>query len=251
MESTKFNSVALVIPSYNESLVLPMTIKTIMQWNPLPGLSLKEIIIIDDGSSDDTGRTTEKLAEEFSCVRLLRNPVNKGKGFCIRRGMTASESDIIGFTDADLSYDPSQYNSFLREIVAHRSDIVIGSRNINPKAGYHGYSLQRKISNTVFRLIVRTLGLTRASDSQCGIKFFTKKAAKQLFTLSVCNGFAFDVEILYLGTKLNYRISEVPVEMREKRPSTISLRTQAPKMFLDLLKIRLNSGRYSLETQKK
>ena len=146
-------SISIIIPAFNESALISNTLRAISAWTPPAGCSLKEILVIDDGSHDSTAAKVGELTAEISSLKLLVNDGNRGKGFSVRRGVLASEGDIIGYTDADLAYDPAQYNAFIEGILHQKADIVAGSRHLQYDSGLSHYSRRRVLSTYGFQLI--------------------------------------------------------------------------------------------------
>jgi len=231
------SSVTIVIPAYNEALIIGNTITELLNWLPEPGYELVEVIVVDDGSFDDTAEVTHQFVKQDTRVKLLQNSGNMGKGFSIRKGVLTGQGDLIGFTDADLAYKPFQYNAFVKKL-HDGSDVVVGSRRISTDSGLQKYPWRRQYATHIFQMLISLLGLTTVSDSQCGVKFLKASEAKNLFSSLKCNGFAFDVELLYLAKQYGMTVDEVPVKMDPQRPSTIQLRNQVPKMLMDLIAIR-------------
>ncbi len=234
-------NISLIIPAFNEADVLEDTLESLYAWTPSPGTSLLEIIVIDDGSSDTTGALLETAVGHYDRLVILRNNDNRGKGYSVRRGVLESKGDIIGFTDADLAYDPSQYNAFIDYLLDNPVDMCAGSRHLIANSGLDNYSTRRLFSSHIFQFIIRCLGLTSVTDSQCGIKFFTSAVRDRIFPFIRQTGFTFDVEMLYRCRQLGLSVAEIPVIMQKQSHSTIRLRKQAPRMLLDLIRIRLAS----------
>jgi dolichyl-phosphate beta-glucosyltransferase len=235
------SSLSIVIPAYNEENSLPGMIDSLQGWDPPAGIQLLEILVVDDGSTDGTHDLAKELILNDPRIKVIKNVQNRGKGYSVCRGMLASTGDIAGFTDADLAYDPVQYNPLLASLNELRADIALGTRRMTGSTSVHSQPLTREYSSTVFQLLIKFMGLKTASDSQCGLKFFRREAITQIFPKIRCRGFAFDVELLYIAHRLGLTYIEIPVTMNAQRPSTIQLYHQVPRMIWDLLKIRFRS----------
>jgi dolichyl-phosphate beta-glucosyltransferase len=233
--------VSVVIPAYNEEWrVLPTigAIATHMSARNQPW----ELIIADDGSTDSTVSLVRDL--RFANLRLLVAEKNTGKGNAVRRGMLAARGTVVLFADADQSTPIEQFDR-LQEQIDAGFDVVVGSRAAEG-AEVSGKSLTRRILSGGLRLVVsRGFGVT-VSDTQCGFKLFTAKAAKELFTMQVVEGFSFDLEVLYLANKLGYKTMEVPVEWIDAPGSTVDAAKVSLQFLRDLMRILMFDvgGRY-------
>ncbi|MBN1356413.1 glycosyltransferase [bacterium] len=233
------SSITLVIPAYNEESTLPATLERLTAWNVAPGAGLLEIVVVDDGSTDGTAGVVSEWSRREERIRLLKNDGNHGKGFSVCRGMRDARGDITGFTDADLAYSPDQYNALVIPLLRGDADIALGTRRLT--SARSAYPRSREYSSRVFQWIVAMLGLKTGSDSQCGLKFFNRKAVDGIFPKVTCTGFAFDVEVLHIARRLHLKFVEVPVRMHPQlRSSTIRLRSQVPRMLRDLFRIRFS-----------
>jgi len=234
--------VTIVIPAYNEELHIGATIRAIDEYAS-PRLWRCEIIVVDDGSNDNTvAEANDAAAKAKASVRVLRNRANRGKGFSVRKGMLASAGAFALFSDADLSTPIGELDRLLEK--ARRGyDVVIGSRALrNSEIEVH-QPLYRELMGKAFNLILRSFGLSHFRDTQCGFKLFTRRAVKMIFPLAKINRFAFDVEILLIAQGLGLKIRELPVHWRDSAPSKVSLCQDSLRMFFDVMKLRLRRGR--------
>jgi dolichyl-phosphate beta-glucosyltransferase len=201
-----------------------------------------EVILVDDGSA------TPIVADG---VTVLRNEVNRGKGFSVARGMLAAKGDYRVFTDADLAYPPSQINRILAALssgaqVAVACRVLPESRYIMSPA-FFPYLFSRHLLSRALNLGVRLTLVGGVRDTQAGLKGFTADAADQVFTRLTISGFAFDVEALVIARRQGLAIREIPVEFRyDDEPTTVRLMQDAGRMTRDLIKVRWNliRGRY-------
>jgi len=192
-----------------------------------------EIVVVDDGSSDDTA----DQARQAGADQVIRLPVNRGKGAAVRVGMLAATGSAVVFTDADLSYSPDQVKR-VRDEVERGWDAVVGSR-VHPEASpLVPAGLVRQLSGRVFNVLTRLVLSRTFGDTQCGLKGFHHDTAQKLFALACIDGFAFDVEILWLCQHLDVPIVEVPVELASGEGSTVRLPAEAVHMIRDLVRIR-------------
>ncbi len=202
-----------------------------------------EVIVADDGSTDGTPKAyaaaAESLAAPHLAFRYLPLP-HRGKGAAVRAGVAAARGDPIVFLDADLTIPVDIVDGFLRAL-ADGADIAIASRYI--KGSIVERPWWRKAMGDVFRLFVRLLVPTGIQDTQCGGKAYTAEAAAALFAIQRLDGFAFDAEVLFLARRAGYRVIEIPFALRQAHESSIAFLSETPKMFRDLVQIRLNAGR--------
>lgn len=232
--------VSIVIPAYNEESHIGATIRTIDEYASRKPWRL-EVIVVDDGSDDKTVGEAERSAEMAEApVRLLRNRVNRGKGYSVRRGMLAARGDFVLFSDADLSTPIYELDRFLQEACGGY-DVVIGSRALrNSRIELH-QPLYRELMGKAFNLTLRSLGLSHFRDTQCGFKLFSRRAVEMIFPLAKIDRFAFDVEILLIAQRLGLEIKELPVHWRDSLPSRVSLCQDSLQMLFDALKVRFST----------
>lgn len=241
---------SIVIPVYNGGTQIAGNVKKIIDSIKNQGYTF-EIILIDDGSLDNTGLEITKLAENLPWVRSLFNDQNQGKGFSVRKGILASRGDYVLYTDADIAYPISQVGDLLR-CLHEGYDIALGSRAyeesrfiLSPRD--FRYIFQRHLIGRIFNLFVRAVLVEKIRDTQSGFKCFTREAALRLFSKQFHNDFSFDVEILFLAQKLGYRIKEIPVVVEYSGgPSSVKLLRDSFRMFWEVWRIKLDDwrGRY-------
>jgi len=198
-----------------------------------------EVILVVEKSNDDTLSKTRQAINNDPRFMLVANKSQKGKGYAVRTGMLRARGNIIFFMDADLSTSLSCVTSFLAYFGAHPdADILIGSRE-HPKTRVitPQNSIRRNMGRT-FNMLVRHLIIQGVKDTQCGFKAFKKPVAKHLFKLQKVDGFAFDVEILYLAQKFNYTTVVMPVKWSDSLGSKVNIVGGSLKMFMELLALR-------------
>ncbi len=229
--------ISIVIPAYNEESHIAATLHQINEYLLLRPWPI-EIIVVDDGSSDATIAEVEAAAARIVApIHILKNRINRGKGYSVRRGMLTASGDFVLFSDADLSTPIYELDRLLRR--AERGyDVVIGSRALrNSRIDVH-QPIYRELMGKTFNMLLRSLGLSRFHDTQCGFKLFTRQAVNKIFPLTRLNRFAFDVEILLIAQRLGLRIRELPVHWHDSLPSKVSLFHDSLRMFFDVLKLR-------------
>jgi dolichyl-phosphate beta-glucosyltransferase len=244
--STQAPSLSMVIPAYNEARRLPAFLQRTVTYLEQRRLSY-EILVVDDGSQDHTAQAVERLAQRSPAVRLIQLTSNRGKGTAVRRGMQAARGTMQLFADAD-GATPIDELSHLESALAAGADLAIGSRALashNPhylvRARWH-----RSIMGSIFNAVVQRLGLRHISDTQCGFKLFRRSVAQDLFSVTCVDGYAFDLELLYIARQRGYRIAEVPVNWTDQAGSKVRPWRDGFLMLRELMAIRKRDaqGRY-------
>jgi dolichyl-phosphate beta-glucosyltransferase len=198
-----------------------------------------EIIVVDDGSSDNTLEVVRGEGERLKHIRLISNEINRGKGFSVRRGVLSAHHDLVLISDADLSTPIEEVAKFL-PWVEKGYDVVIGSRALRESDIIRKQPWYRQTMGKTFNVIVRTIVLGGFRDTQCGFKMFSAAAGKKVFESLKTERFAFDVEALLRAKKIGYRIKEVPVRWVNSPQSRVRVLRDSVRMFLDLVRIRLS-----------
>lgn len=215
--------VSLVVPCFNESARIPELIKALRRWDPPFGHA--EVIAVDDGSSDDTYSLLQQAAEDLAGhvdIRVERLEQNAGKGAAVRHGIAVAGGTYTVFLDADLSVGLDEIAPTISRLDQAGADIAFGSRHHPESVIPEAQPLRRQLGGRAINLAARALGLTSSRDTQCGFKVLRRDAASYLFPLVRDNGFAFDIELLYLAERLRYSVIEVPVTWSHRDGSTVS-----------------------------
>ncbi len=233
--------VSLVIPAYNEERRLPASLMELREF--CAHWDNTEVIIADDGSVDGTAEVAREASVGWPAVRLLRLE-HRGKGAAVRAGILAAKGGYRIIADADLSMPCSLLPSLVERLRAG-ADVVVGSRE-GSGAVRMGEPRLRHLMGRAFNLAARAMALTDLPDTQCGFKAFTAFAATALFTRQRLDGFAFDVEILYIARRLGFRVCVLPIEWHYDPDSRVRPGTDSIRMFRDVLALRLATvaGRY-------
>jgi dolichyl-phosphate beta-glucosyltransferase len=232
------------VPAYNEGWRLPDTLTELFGFTASQSYKA-EVLVVENGSSDNTATVVQRLLSSFSGLRLISLDT-AGKGGAVRAGVLEAAGEAIFLCDADLSTPAAEIPRFIRKL-EEGFDIVAGSRE-GIGAIRYGEPEYRHIMGRAFNKIVQVLAVRDIEDTQCGFKAFSRVAARQLFGLQTITGWAFDVEILYLARKFGFRIAELPVEWRFNDDTKVRALRDTRMMLRDILKVRVNDmrGRYAL-----
>lgn len=227
---------SVVIPAYNEERRLPPTVIDMIDFLEGRG-DHYEIIIVNDGSTDNTSKMVRKIQRLSPHVFLIEQPRNGGKGLAVRTGVLAARGELILMADAD-GATPFQEIIRLERALVAGADVAIGSRALSSQETAIKTSFHRRAMGRIFNGLVNLLLVPGIADTQCGFKMFTHKAAKFLFERLRSERFSFDVELLMIACKAGMQTKEVPVNWHNIPESKISLVKDSLMMFLDLLKFR-------------
>lgn len=225
-------TISVVIPAYNEEKRLPLTLKKwqdFISTNKNSKFKIIEIIIVDDGSSDKTIRVAQYFEKSLP-TKIIKIGKNKGKGNAVKTGIKKAIGDFIFIYDADAAVEPEEINKLISH--AKDADIIIGSRTATESNAK--ISLFRHLVGLCFHLLCMPL-IPGIKDASCGAKLFKTDVAKKIFEMQKLNRFAFDVEILWLAKKLNYKIKEIGITWREIPESKVKIFRDGLEMFFSVL----------------
>ena len=245
---------SIIIPAYNEESRLPRTLNRVRDYfagkNVSPGRL--EILIVDDGSTDNTLRVAEEWAREMPSVRVISNGDNRGKGFSVRHGMLEARGRIALFTDADLS-SPIEESEKLFAALEAGNEVAIGSRALDRSLITMHQSGLREIAGMIFNGFVRLSTGLAFRDTQCGFKAFVREPSQIVFEQQRIERFGFDPEILFLAKRHGLRTAEVAVRWAHDPATKVNMIRDSLLMFFDLARIRWNGllGRYPKSSHSK
>ena len=233
---------SVIIPAFNEAGRLPNTLEHIEQFLSSQAFTY-EILVIENGSTDGTLQIAQELHKKIRHLKVMHEET-RGKGWAVRQGMLAAQGEFRFISDADLSMPIEEVLRFIPPQLED-SPIAIASREA-PGAVRYDEPEYRHLVGRIFNLLVRLLLLKGLNDTQCGFKCFRADAAQRIFPLVTITGWTFDVEALFIGRKLGYKIAEIPIHWYYKSNSRVNVLRDSIHMGLDLLKIRLNGffGKY-------
>lgn len=227
----------VVVPAFGEAKRIVSSIRRLR--TALAEVDAKggvEVLVVDDGSLDATADEAE-----WAGARVVRLPVNRGKGAAVREGVLAACGRTVAFVDADLAYPPEQLLLLLAEVEGGW-DVAVGSRRLPDSSDQAGTSALRAVSGRAFNVLTAVVLLGRYRDTQCGCKAMRADVARLIFSRTRLDGFAFDVELFHLVERYRLSLIEVPVTLVEAAGSTVRVGVDALQMVADLLRVRRWSG---------
>jgi len=204
--------VSIVVPAYAEEQRIGPTVRALCALaREFP--RLREVLVVTEPAGNRTAEVAREAAGGDALVRVMENPEHRGKGHAVRTGMLAAAGEIIFFMDADLSVPLRHVAPFTAHLEAHpETAAAIGSRRHPSSVIGKRQPFLRERAGRVFNHVVRLLGLSASKDTQCGFKAFRRAAAREIFSRSRIDGFAFDAEVLLIARRLGLRVDELPVE---------------------------------------
>ena len=235
---------SVVIPAFNEAARIGETIRLTLDY--LARVSPEsELIVVNDGSTDATSTIArEALGGSRIQTQLLENFPNVGKGAAVRRGLHAAKNPIGLFFDADLSTPLEEIPKVIEPIANGEVDIAFGSRALDRRLIGKRQPWRREQSGRVFNLIVRLATGLPFWDTQCGFKAFQLDVCRPILEAARIDGFAFDVELLYLARRAGLRLREIPVRWNHAEGSKVRLVHDSLRMLGEIIALR-TSGLYA------
>ena len=238
---------SIVIPAYNESERIRASLDKILAFIATnPEYSGKtELLVVNDGSSDDTAATVQSYLPGNPTVRLIENPGNRGKGYSVRNGMLQATGSNLLFSDADLS-SPIDEASKLFQSLDAGADVAIGSRWLDASTQTERQSFFRQSIGRTFNVLLRIILGIKQKDTQCGFKAFSRRAAEEIFPRQWIEGWGFDPELIFLANRFRFKVVEVPVQWAHDARSKLNPVADGFRMGMEVLQIRWNAliGRY-------
>jgi dolichyl-phosphate beta-glucosyltransferase len=237
-------SLSVIIPAYNEAARLGKTLRAVVDYmseNARDG----EVIVVDDGSSDQTAQLARQVFQDSKGVRtsVISYKSNLGKGRAVRLGLLAARGEVALFSDADLSTPITEAPKLIEPIVNGQNDVTFGSRALDRQLiGVH-QSWRREQGGRVFNLVVRVATGMPFWDTQCGFKAFRMSVCRPLIEAATVDRFGFDVELLYLAFRAGLRLKEIPVRWDHNEGSKVTLFSDSFKMVNEVNLIRQQARR--------
>lgn len=237
-------AISIVVPAFEEQDRLGDSVGRILAYVEEEKLNA-ELIVVDDGSKDDTAKIAEASAARFPEMptRVIRYETNRGKGYAVRTGLLASRADTAVFSDADLSTPIDELPKLVRPIQNDEFDVTFGSRALDRKLIGTRQPWRREQGGKVMNLVIRTMSGLPFADTQCGFKAFNMKKFRPLLEPMTVDRFGFDVEFLYVAAYHGLRLKEIPVRWNNVEGSKVSVVRDTRRMFAELSQIRRNARR--------
>ena len=226
--------ISLVIPAYNEAARLGSTLERAVEYLSLRGVSY-EVLVVDDGSRDRTVQVAEGFADRG--VRVIRHERNRGKGAAVRTGVLASRGDEVLLSDADASTPIEELEKLERSLAS--APVVFGSRAVAGADVRQHQPFYRELMGKTFNRIIRLLGVRGVSDTQCGFKLLAGDVARELAARLTIDGFAYDVELVWLARRRGHAIAEVGVIWINSPDSRVDPIRSSLSMLRDVIRMRV------------
>lgn len=230
---------SIVIPAYNEEKRLPNSLEQIADFVDQQDYAI-EVIVVNNNSRDRTGEIAREYARTHAYLHVLDEP-RQGKGAAVKTGMQAGEGFYLFICDADLSMPIGEVSKFLPP-ERDGYDVAIASREV-PGSRRVGEPEYRHLMGRVFNFIVRLLAIPKIHDTQCGFKCFRREVAKDVFRFQTIDGWAFDVEVLFIALKRGYNLIEVPITWYYMPQSRVNPIKDSISMLVEVLRVRWNGWR--------
>lgn len=228
---------SIIIPAYNEALRIEETVKDIQSYLSKESIAA-EIIVVNDGSTDQTAEIIRSLGQQYNDLHFLESKKNEGKGSAVKKGMLSSSGKICLFIDADNSTRINQIKK-LNPYLEKGFDVVIGSRAMPETEILIQQPLPRVLFGKLGNKLIQWLTIPGIKDTQCGFKAFSYEAAQNIFPKLTINGWGFDIELLALARHLGLKIHEVGITWVNSADSHVKFRDYF-RVIRDLLIIKWN-----------
>ncbi|VAX37505.1 hypothetical protein MNBD_UNCLBAC01-561 [hydrothermal vent metagenome] len=228
--------ISVIIPAKDEEKRLPIFLAKVRDYCQ-KSIKQYEIIVVDDGSTDKTREIAQSFEKGFECLKVIKLPVNHGKGYAVKTGVLAAKGQVVLFMDADGSTPVDEIEKKL-PYLDKGYDIVIGSRKLKSIESVVKARFHRKLIGAIFNFFVTFFLFKDIQDSQCGFKMFRKAVVKPLFSKVTINGFGFDMEVLYLAFKMGLKVKESAVSWQHESGSKVNVFKDSFKMFYNIFQIR-------------
>lgn len=237
-------TISIIVPAYEEQARLGDSVGKILAYIKRETPSA-ELIIVDDGSKDNTSEIAENAAREFPDLqtKVIRYETNRGKGYAVKTGLLAATADIAVFSDADLSTPIEELPKLVKPIEAGEFDVTFGSRALDRTLIGTHQPWRREQGGRVMNLIIKKMSGLPFADTQCGFKAFNMKKFRPLLETMQIDRFGFDVEFLFVAAYHNLRLKEIPVRWNNVEGSKVSVVRDTRRMFTELNQIRRNAKR--------
>ena len=234
MENSRL--ISIIIPAKDEEKRLPLFLRTVIDYCRHSVFSY-EIIVVDDGSRDQTALVSRSFQKEFPSLKVISLERNHGKGYAVKQGFFAARGQIVLFLDADGSTQPQEIERHLG-LFDQGYDIVIGSRVLKDGSSYVKAKTYRRLIGAIFNFMVSHMLIKGIKDTQCGFKMFRASLVRELFGRLYLEGYGFDLEVLYLAQRMNLRIKEVAINWSHVNGSKVDIVKDSLGMFWNIIQIK-------------
>ena len=237
-------SASIIVPAYNEAARIGATLRAIASYGQISSITPLELIVVDDGSTDDTAGIARRVLGEARTLswRVLRYAENRGKGFAVRRGLLAARAPVALFTDADLSTPIDEMPQILADILSGEADVTFGSRALDRRLIGVRQPMRRELGGRAFNLVLRAATGLPFWDTQCGFKAFRMSVCRPLVEAATIDGFGFDIELLYEAYRAGLRMREIAVRWDHRDGSKVHFLRDGSRMLRDVFTVRLRGA---------
>jgi dolichyl-phosphate beta-glucosyltransferase len=242
---------SLIIPAYNSALFIEDRLLVAYTYLIEQQYDF-EIVVVNDGSTDNTNSILFRICAQYENIKMISLPKNFGKFYAIKAGVAIARGSCILFTDADVPFRLSSLSNIERLVNGRAIHIVIGDRSLYGSVYTSELTILRRGATKFFSYLVKLFVADGLFDTQCGLKGFRRDIALTIFPLLKTDGFAGDVELLYLALRCNLEIKRIPVQLEYAAPSSVSCFVHSITMIWNILKINFHwmRGRYECSKLK-
>lgn len=222
---------SIIIPAYNEETRIISTLQEYLRFFN----KNTEIIVVNDGSKDNTKQIIEQFMKKHKNLKLI-NQKNQGKGKALLTGFKAAQGDLISFVDADNATTPDQLDKIIQEM--ENNDIAFGSRYMKQSILDRKRTFKEQLGSRAFNFLIKLILNLNFKDTQCGAKVFKKQVIDTILPNLIMSKWAFDISLLYTAKKYNFKLKEIPIKWLSKGESKFNMFRCAPAMFKTILQLR-------------
>jgi dolichyl-phosphate beta-glucosyltransferase len=230
-------ALSLILPAFDEARRLPPYLQSVHAYLENCFRQPYEVLVVDDGSRDETATVIEGLSGQWAQLRLLRHAQNQGKGSAVRTGVLAARGELLLFADAD-GATPIEEHARLAAAIDQGADVAIGSRLAADPAIRRSRHWYRGLTGKFFALVARRLLGISVLDTQCGFKMFRAEAGRRLFSALTETRYVFDLELLLMARKFGLRVVEVPIRWHEMPGGHLHPLRELPRIAAGLWRLR-------------